>query len=150
MSTGLFHRLKCLLGSQQPGPSTTEQLIKLLKEAKKQGILDSDSLSMLEGVLQVSELQVRDVMVPRAQVVAVKRNDNLDQILQIARTSAHSRFPIIGEDRGEVVGLLLAKDLVAFLGRDVDPRRFNIRELLRSAVFVPESKRLNVLLKEFR
>lgn len=131
-------------------PRTREQVIELLRIAKQSGVLELDSLTMIEGVLQVSQLQARDIMIPRANVVAVGRNDSLKHILEIMRTSAHSRFPVIGEDRGEVIGLLLAKDLVTFLGRDEDHRRFNIRDLLRSAVFVPESKRLNVLLKDFK
>lgn len=136
-----------LLGGE---PNTREQILELLRTAKQNGILDLDALTMIEGVLQVSELQSRDIMIPRANVIAVHRNDSLEKILQVMRTSAHSRFPVIGEDRGEVIGLLLAKDLVTFIGRDDDHRRFNIRDILRSAVFVPESKRLNVLLKDFK
>jgi len=103
----------------------------------------------MEGVLQVSDLRVRDIMIPRAEMVHVRRDDPLEQILQTAVESAHSRFPVIGDDKGEVVGILLAKDLLAFC-IETGRRAFNIRELLRAAVFVPESKRLNVLLKEFR
>lgn len=129
---------------------TREQLLELIKSAKQRGILDLEALTMIEGVLQVSELQARDIMIPRANVIAVRRNDSLEKILEIMRTSAHSRFPVIGDDRGEIVGLLLAKDLVAFIGKEEDHRRFNIRDMLRSAIFVPESKRLNILLKDFK
>lgn len=136
-----------LLGTE---PSHKGHILDMLRDAKHRAILDSDSLSMIEGVLQVSELQARDIMIPRAQMVVVQRDYTLEQILEVVRVSAHSRFPVIGEDRGEVVGLLLAKDLVVFLGREEEHRRFNIRDLLRAAVFVPESKRLNLLLKGFQ
>ncbi len=143
---GWIERLGQLFGGE---PQDREQLIELLKEAKGRALLDTDALSMIEGVLQVADLRVRDIMIPRAEMVFVRRDDPLEQILRTAVDSAHSRFPVIGEDRGEVVGILLAKDLLPACltsGR----RAFNIRELLRAAVFVPESKRLNVLLKEFR
>lgn len=130
-------------------PQDKEQLIELLKDARQRELLDTDALSMIEGVLQVSDLRVRDIMIPRAEMVSLRRDDPLDKILQIAVKSAHSRFPVTGDDKGEVVGILLAKDLLAFCMEN-SRRAFNIRDLLRSAVFVPESKRLNVLLKEFR
>ncbi len=130
-------------------PESREQLIELLRDAKKRSLLDTEALSMIEGVLQVSELQVRDIMIPRANMVVVDRDDPLDEILPIAIRSAHSRFPVIGDDKGEVVGILLAKDLLVYCGKS-NERRFDIRDLLRAAVFVPESKRLNVLLNEFR
>ncbi len=141
-----FDRLSALFGSE---PQNREQLIELLKDAKQRALLDTEALSMIEGVLQVSELRVRDIMIPRAEMVFVRRDDSLDRILDIAVKSAHSRFPVTGDDKGEVVGVMLAKDLLTFCvesGR----RPFNIRDLLRPTVFVPESKRLNVLLKEFR
>ncbi len=130
-------------------PKDRAALLELIKEARRRQLLDGDALSMIEGVLGVSDLRVRDIMVPRAEMVVLKRDDPLDKILQIAIKTAHSRFPVIGEDKGEVVGIVLAKDLLAFCAEDRQ-RAFNIRELLRSALFVPESKRLNVLLKEFR
>ncbi len=137
-----------LLGGE---PRNQEQLLELLKEARHRALLDVDALSMIEGVLQVSELRVRDIMIPRGQMVVVPRNASLEEVLPLAVESAHSRFPVIGEDRGEVVGLLLAKDLLAYcVHSEEQRRRFNLREVLRPAVFVPESKRLNVLLKEFR
>jgi magnesium and cobalt transporter len=130
-------------------PRDREQLIERLKLAKDRALLDTDALSMIEGVLQVGDQRVRDIMIPRAEMVAVRRDDPLERILEIATESAHSRFPVTGDDKGEVVGVLIAKDLLAycFEGRQ---RPFNLRDLLRSAFFVPESKRLNVLLKEFR
>lgn len=136
-----------MLGSE---PQTKEQIIEMLKDARSRSLFDAEALSMMEGVLQVADLRVRDIMIPRADLVYVRRDDPLDEILRIAVESAHSRFPVIGDDKGEVVGILLAKDMLPFCVRKDDRRVFNIRDLLRSAVFVPESKRLNVLLKEFR
>ncbi|HYN77998.1 MAG TPA: transporter associated domain-containing protein [Lamprocystis sp. (in: g-proteobacteria)] len=141
-----FDRLSQLFGSE---PQNREQLIELLKDAKQRALLDTDALSMIEGVLQVSELRVRDIMIPRAEMVFVRRDDSLERILEIAVKSAHSRFPVTGDDKGEVVGVMLAKDLLTFCSES-GQRPFNIRDLLRPTVFVPESKRLNVLLKEFR
>jgi magnesium and cobalt transporter len=141
-----MERLIQLFGGE---PQDKGQLLELLRDAKTRALLDTDALSMIEGVLQVSDLRVRDIMIPRAEMVYVRRDDSLDGILKVAVESAHSRFPVIGDDRGEVVGILLAKDLLSF-SMDGQRRPFNIRDLLRSAVFVPESKRLNVLLKEFR
>lgn len=132
-------------------PQNRAQLLELLREAKRRTVMDADALSMIEGVLQVSDLRVRDIMIPRAQMVVVSRSDSLEDVMRVVVDSAHSRFPVIGEDRGEVVGLLLAKDLLTFCVRgEEEKHRFNIRELLRAAVFVPQSKRLDVLLKEFR
>ncbi|MEA3274548.1 MAG: transporter associated domain-containing protein [Pseudomonadota bacterium] len=139
-------RLSQMFGGE---PQDKEQLVELLKDARQRALFDMDALSMMEGVLQVSDLRVRDIMIPRAEMVYVRRDNPLDRILQTAVESAHSRFPVTGEDKGEVVGILLAKDLLAFCVQGAR-RSFNIRDLLRSAVFVPESKRLNVLLKEFR
>jgi len=130
------------------GPENREQLIKLLRDARQRALLDSGALSMMEGALQVSEMRVRDIMLPRAHMVVIDRDDPLTKILSIATESAHSRFPVIGDDRGEVIGILLAKDLLAYCG--TDKGRFDIRDLIRAAVFVPESKRLNVLLKDFQ
>lgn len=129
-------------------PRTKDELVTLLQDAKERALFDSEALNMLEGVLQVSDLQVRDIMIPRAQAVVVERDAPLDAILPVVIASAHSRFPVIGEDRAEVIGIMLAKDLLQYCGKNAP--RFNIRDVLRSAVFVPESKRLNVLLKEFR
>jgi magnesium and cobalt transporter len=141
-----LERLSLMFGGE---PQDKEQLLALLKDAKERALLDTDALSMIEGVMQVADLRVRDIMIPRAQMVSVRRDDPLERILDIAVESAHSRFPVTGDDKGEVVGILLAKDLLAFCSEQ-GRRAFNIRDLLRSAVFVPESKRLNVLLKEFR
>jgi magnesium and cobalt transporter len=130
-------------------PEDQTQLIQLLREACRRNLLNSDALSMIEGVLQVAELRVRDIMIPRANMAVIERDDPIEAFLPMVIESAHSRFPVIGDDRGEVVGILLAKDLLAYAGKK-GRKRFDIRDLLRSAVFVPESKRLNVLLNEFR
>ena len=148
-----FHareRLKKLSRFIGGGPQDREQLVELLKDARSRALFDAEALSMMEGVLQVSDLRVRNIMIPRADVVCVRRDDPLEEILRVAVESAHSRFPVIGDDKGEVVGILLAKDMLPLCVHNKDRRVFNIRDLLRSAVFVPESKRLNVLLKEFR
>jgi magnesium and cobalt transporter len=150
LSNGSFPKtwIKKLLRSIGSEPENREQLIELLRDAKQRALLDTNALSMMEGVLQVSEMRVRDIMIPRANMAVVERDAPLEQILPIVIESAHSRFPVIDDDRSEVVGILLAKDLLAYsVDRD---RRFDIRDLLRAAVFVPESKRLNVLLDEFR
>ncbi len=130
-------------------PQDREQLVELLRDAQKRNLLDIDALAMIEGVLQVSEMQVRDIMVPRSQMVVVERDVPPEEFLPVIIESAHSRFPVIGESRDEVIGILLAKDLLAYFsaGRK---GAFQVRDVLRPAVFIPESKRLNVLLKEFR
>jgi magnesium and cobalt transporter len=130
-------------------PKDREQLVELLRDAQQRELLDPEALTMIEGVLQVAEMQVRDIMVPRAQMAIVERDAALDKILPVVIESAHSRFPVIGDNRDEVVGILLAKDLLAYYGQD-NAKSFNVRDILRPAVFIPESKRLNVLLKEFR
>ncbi len=130
-------------------PATKEDLIQVLQGAERIGLLDREGLGMIEGVMQVGDLRVGDIMIPRAEMVSVRRDDPLERILDIAVESAHSRFPVTGEDKGEVVGILLAKDLLAYCSEQRHGA-FNIRDHLRGAVFVPESKRLNVLLKEFR
>ena len=129
-------------------PENQDQLIQVLKLAQGRHLMDTQALSMMEGVLQVSELRVRDVMIPRARMVVVEHDAPLEKILPLVIESAHSRFPVIGDDKAEVVGILLAKDLLPFCSGF--GRGFSMRDVLRSAVFVPESKRLNVMLKEFR
>lgn len=130
-------------------PKDREELVHVLREAQSRGLFDVDAQGMIEGVLQVAEMQARDIMIPRSQMVVVSRDDNPQQIIPVAIESGHSRFPVVGESRDEVVGVLLAKDLLRYSSRH-DSEQFSIREILRPAVFVPESKRLNVLLKEFR
>jgi len=129
-------------------PQDRQQLLAMLREAAGRGVIDSDALTMLEGVLEVGDLQVRDIMVPRAQMVFVRRNERAARILPVVVESGHSRFPVM-DDRDNIVGILLAKDLLRLTTAE-KRERFDIREFMRPAVFVPESKRLNVLLKEFR
>ena len=145
-STGRWlRRLKQGLASE---PQDREELLAVLRDAGERGLVDSDALSMIEGVLQVSDLQVRDIMVPRAQMVFVRRDERAAVILPKVVESGHSRFPVMDEDRDDIVGILLAKDLLRLTGEKRE--RFDIREFMRPALFVPESKRLNVLLREFR
>ena len=137
-------------------PEDREHLSALLRNAEKHNLLDADALAMIEGVLNVSDMQVREVMVPRSQMIVVSENESPDVFLPVMVDSAHSRFPVIGDNRDEVEGIILAKDVLAYFGEknanseDKGEVRVKIRNLLRPAVFVPESKRLNVLLKDFR
>ena len=140
---GLLERLSSLLS---PEPEDRDELIALLHSSFERNIIDADALSIIEGALQVSDMQVRDVMIPRAQIDFVHLDDAVTDIAAVAIDTAHSRFPAVGENRDDVVGILMAKDLLRyFAGRETD-----LRDMLRPAVFVPESKRLNVLLREFR
>ncbi len=129
-------------------PKNRQELLDILREARANGLLDADVLGMIEGALKVSELQVRQVMIPRAQMVAIPQQASLDEILHIIVDSGHSRFPVTGEDKDEIEGILLAKDLLKHF---ISPQNaFDINQYIRPAVFIPESKRVNVLLKEFR
>jgi magnesium and cobalt transporter len=130
-------------------PQDREELARYMREASERGLIDQDALTMLEGVLEVGDLKVRDIMVPRAQMVFVRRSDPVARILPVVVESGHSRVPVMDEDRDDIVGILLAKDLLRLTSGN-SHERFDIREYMRPAVFVPESKRLNVLLKEFR
>jgi magnesium and cobalt transporter len=140
----LLERLSALLMRE---PEDREQLVTLLHSAYERDLLDSDALSMIEGVLQVSELQVRDIMVPRAQMDVIDVNQTPDKFIPHVIATAHSRFPVTDKDRDDVIGILLAKDLLRYYAGEEE---FKVRDMLRPAVFVPESKRLNVLLREFR
>src|SRR5579871_3403861 len=131
-------------------PQDRQELRVLLREAAQRGLLDADALGMLEGVLEVGDLQVRDIMVPRAQMAFVNRDDPPQRLLAVVVESGHSRFPVMDEDRDDIVGILLAKDLLRLCDGGEAQRRFDIREYMRPAVFVPEAKRLDVLLKDFR
>jgi magnesium and cobalt transporter len=127
-------------------PEDREQLVELLHAAFEKSLLDADALAMIEGVLQVSETQVRDVMIPRSQMDVIDITQTPEEFIPFVIETAHSRFPVIDDDKNDIIGILLAKDLLRYYaGED-----FNVRDMLRPAVFIPESKRLNVLLKEFR
>jgi magnesium and cobalt transporter len=139
----LLERLSSLLLRE---PEDREQLIALLHSAFERRLLDAEALSMIEGVLQVSETQVRDVMIPRSQMDMIDVAESPEKFIPFVIETAHSRFPVFEDNRDNVIGILLAKDLLRFYAES----EFNVREMLRPAVFVPEAKRLNVLLKEFR
>lgn len=128
-------------------PRNREELIEELRTAHANGLLSADTLPMLEGALKVTELSVDDVMVPRVQIVMIAADAPLAEILAAVVESGHSRFPVHGEDKDEILGILLAKDLLKFFGNGAD---FDIHAILRPAVLIPESMRLNVLLAEFR
>lgn len=130
-------------------PQDREQLIDVLRDAEKRNLVDAQALAMIEGVLQVGEMQVRDIMVPRAQMVVVQADSQPDEIIGPVTESGHSRFPVIGDSRDEVEGILLAKDILGYYARG-ETREFDMDDAMRPAVFIPESKRLNVLLREFR
>jgi len=130
------------------GPRTREDLNELLDGAHESGLVDADAASMIRGVFETGQLQVRDIMVPRAQMVVVERDWPLEQLLASVVESGHSRYPVIGDSRDEIVGILLAKDLLRFTSSEAPD--FDIARWLRPAAFVPESKRVNVLLKDFR
>ncbi len=128
-------------------PGDREQLVSLLHTSFQRNLLDADALSMIEGVLQVSELQARDIMVPRSQMEVIDVKEPPDRFIPLVIQTGHSRFPVVGDNKDDVIGILLAKDLLRFYAGEEE---FNVRDMLRPAVFIPESKRLNVLLKEFR
>ncbi len=130
-------------------PQDQEQLIELLRSASQRHIMDAEALSIVEGALSVSQMQARDIMIPRSQVVMVSRNASAAEMLQVMAETAHSRFPVVDDDRDDVIGILLAKDVLSAVVAN-EKFEFDLREILRPAVFIPESKRLNVLLREFR
>ncbi|VAW76905.1 Magnesium and cobalt efflux protein CorC [hydrothermal vent metagenome] len=130
-------------------PKDRDQLIQFLREAQTRGLFDAEAQSMIEGVLAVSDMQVRDILIPRTQMVVINRNDSPEDIIPVAIESGHSRFPVVGDDKVDVIGVLLAKDLLRYSSKN-GTEQFSLRDILRKPVFVPESKRLNVLLKEFR
>jgi len=126
----------------------TRSLVNVLRQAEQNKVIDADGLSIIEGALQVNDMQVREIMIPRSQVATIDITDSPGEIIPKVIDAGHSRFPVIGESKDDVVGILLAKDLLPLV---LDSEaRFNLKDALRPAIFVPESKRLNVLLKEFR
>ena len=145
--SGLLRKLSQAFSAE---PQDRADLLAQLRDAQERGIMDSDALEMIEGVLTVADIHVRDVMVPRAQMVCVRRDDPPSKLLPIVTESGHSRFPVLDADKDDVVGILLAKDLLRVVATGYDDENFDIRECMRTAVVVPESKRVNVLLKEFR
>ena len=139
-----LERLSALLLRE---PGDREELVELLHGAFERNLLDGDALSMIEGVLSVAEMTVRDVMVPRSQMDVLRIDEPIERLLPVVVDTAHSRFPVVGDDKDDVLGILLAKDLLRYFQA---PQQFNLRDCLRQAVFVPESKPLNMLLRDFR
>ncbi len=139
----ILERLSYLMSG---GPEDREQLLHILRQSHERQLLDADALSMIEGVLQVSELAARDVMLPRAQMDMVDVRWPTSEVLEFVSKSGHSRFPVFEDSRDNVLGILHAKDLLPNLNRE----DFDLRHALRPAVFIPEAKRLNVLLRDFR
>ncbi|HIF18269.1 MAG TPA: CBS domain-containing protein [Cycloclasticus sp.] len=145
-SRSLIERIgQALMGE----PKDREDLVQLMRDAEKRGLLGQDALAMIEGVLQVSELQVRDIMIPRSNIVFIPREAGIDDIYPLVIDSAHSRFPVQDEETSQVAGILLAKDLLSYAASS-KAQKFDVRDVMRHAIFVPESKRLNVMLHEFR
>ncbi|HRD33587.1 MAG TPA: transporter associated domain-containing protein [Rhodocyclaceae bacterium] len=139
----LLERLSAFLSHE---PEDREELLAQLRSACDRSLIDPDALSIIEGALQMSDMKVREVMVPRAQMDVLHLDDPIEKIADFVVETAHSRFPAVNESKDDIVGIFLAKDLLHYYSG----REFNLREMLRPAVFVPESKRLNVLLREFR
>jgi magnesium and cobalt transporter len=146
-SKSLLERISDLL---TPNPSSLSEqrreLLETLKEAQAEGLIDADALAMIEGVFQVSELSARDILIPRAQIDWIDINESVEDTITEVIRAAHSRFPVYENNRDNVIGILLAKDLL----RHSQEEDFQLRDWLRPAVFIPESKRLSVLLKDFR
>lgn len=139
----LFERLTALIS---PEPENRAELLEVLHDAHERNLIDADALSMIEGVFQVSDLSARDIMVPRPQMDVIDITKPIEEWMPLVLKTAHSRFPAVDGDRDKVVGILLAKDLLRYYAED----SFDVRDMLRPAVFIPESKQLNVLLRDFR
>ena len=139
----LFERLTALIS---PEPENRAELLEILQDAHARNLIDADALSMIEGVFQVSDLSAYDIMIPRSQMDMVDINKPIEEWLPMVLETAHSRFPAVAGDRDKVIGILLAKDLLRYYAEE----SFDVRDMLRPAVFIPESKRLNVLLRDFR
>ena len=146
---GRLSWLDRLAGTLSGEPQDRDELIALLRDAERRFLFDAEVLGMLEGVLAVGELQVRDIMVSRAQMVVVEEDEAPEAFVGTVIESGHSRFPVIGDHRDEVKGILLAKDLLAYFAQE-DRRHFDLDDIMRPVVYIPESKRLNVLLRDFR
>ena len=142
---GLLERIRDVFASE---PQNQKQLVGLLKNLQARQLIGAEELFMIEGVLQVSDMQVRDIMIPRGQMIVLDHEDSFAEIIEKISDSGHSRFPVIDDDKDDVVGILLAKDLLQLSVEETV--KFEINEYIRPASFIPESKRLNVLLKEFR
>lgn len=131
-------------------PKNRDDLMAILRDAQEHNVLSTEMLAMIERILQVSEMQVREVMVPKAQMVSISKNSNLESLLPILIESGHSRFPVTDDDSNEVVGILLAKDILGYTFTDKEKKPFQIKDIIRPAIFTSQSKRLDILLREFR
>ncbi|MBI3901454.1 MAG: CBS domain-containing protein [Nitrosomonadales bacterium] len=139
----LFERLTALIS---PEPENRAELLEILHDAHERSLIDADALSMIEGVFQVSDLSARDIMIPRSQMDVIDISKPIEEWMPYVLSTAHSRFPAIEGERDKVIGILLAKDLLRYYAEE----SFDVRDMLRPAIFIPESKRLNVLLRDFR
>ena len=139
----LFERLTALIS---PEPENRAELLEVLHDAQERNLIDADALAMIEGVFQVSDLCARDIMVPRAQMDVIDISNPIEEWMPEVLETAHSRFPAVDGDRDKVVGIVLAKDLLRYYG----DKAFDVRDMLRPVIYIPESKRLNILLRDFR
>jgi len=142
----LLDRIAHAIGGE---PQSLEEIQEIMRDAHSRDIIDLDTLQMVSGVFKVVNDRVRDIMIPRAQMVVAEQDMELDELISVIVESGHSRFPVIGEDKDDVVGVLLAKDVLKYAATPAE-ESFDMSALIRTAVFTPESKRLNILLKEFR
>ena len=142
---GFFERLVNRIAGESP--DTEDDVLQILREAYERQVFDADTLQYLKNILDFSDLEVRDVMITRSQMDVIKIDDTPEKIIAYIVDTAHSRFPVIGEDKDQILGILHAKDLLKYWGR---AEQFQLEQILRPAVFVPESKSLNILLKLFR
>ncbi len=129
-------------------PKSKDELVEVITDAEQREVIDPQTREMIEGVIGVNEMKVRDIMIPRAQMTTIDINQKVEEFLPVMLESAHSRFPVISEDKDHIEGILLAKDLLSYAFNA--EKEFELRDILRPAVIVPESKRVDVLLKEFR
>lgn len=143
---GWFEKVSQLF---QGEPQSRDELVEVIHDAEQREVISEDTREMIKGVLEVSDLRVRDIMIPRAQIVALKIDNTVEELLSTVIGSAHSRFPVVNEDKDHIEGILLAKDLLQYGFKNND-EPFSLEQVIRPAVVVPESKRVDVLLKEFR
>ena len=148
-TTSWFGRVARALTGKRDEPRDRAALVRTLRDAERRDVVGPDALAMIEGALSVGDMQVQDIMVPRAQMVVIEDDEQPDEFVGAVVESGHSRFPVIGDNRDEVVGILFAKDLLTYFARN-GGERFDLADAMRPAVFIPESKRLDVLLREFK
>ncbi|MDP1603199.1 MAG: transporter associated domain-containing protein [Legionella sp.] len=140
-----FIRLKQFL---QVEPKNKDELIRLIRDAQIRSLIDSETLGMIEGVIQFSQMRVRDIMLPKKQMTTLSQDDDLKKVIEIVTTTGHSRFPVTGDNKDDIIGILHAKDLLRYI--EAGDNEIDLGDIVRLATFVPESKRLDLLLSEFR